>query len=213
MLPHTRQKKLGRMILKVLKALGEVLATLVMVAAIGLLAFMLLGPRFGWYTHPVLTGSMEPALPVGGVIVTRPIPVGAVKVGDIVTLLEGENLVTHRVVEVSLSQTDEQLLFKTKGDANQEPDPGPFAIQGDQVALTVFYIPYVGRWAQAVSRIAVLPILGAIFGTIMVVILGSEVWKGIREVKQKRREDRKTSAEKVLAATQAEGGVQDNGSA
>jgi hypothetical protein len=47
----------------------------------------------------------------------------------------------------------------------------------------------------------------------MVVILGSEVWKGIREVRQKRKEERTTSEEDALAATPVEGGMQDNGNA
>ncbi len=46
------------------------LSTTVVAISILLLAFMLIAPRFGVQMNPVLSGSMEPSLRVGGMVVT-----------------------------------------------------------------------------------------------------------------------------------------------
>jgi signal peptidase I len=71
----------------------------------------------------VLSGSMEPTLPVGSTVVVRPRPVAGITAGEIITFTDREpdtgatRTVTHRVVEVLPGPT-----FRTKGDANNAPD-------------------------------------------------------------------------------------------
>lgn len=77
---------------------------------------------FGWRLVVVLSGSMEPALPVGALIVTEPVDPAHVSVGDIIFYrapIEPDVMITHRVVEVL---DGDSPGFRTQGDANEEED-------------------------------------------------------------------------------------------
>ncbi|WP_051684020.1 signal peptidase I [Blastococcus sp. URHD0036] len=93
----------------------------------------------------VLSGSMTPGLPVGGMVFTRPVDPATVEVGDVITFAHPSNqaaLVTHRVVAVDVSAGEP--AFTTKGDANEDPDRLPVpasAVRGE----LVFDVPQVGR--------------------------------------------------------------------
>lgn len=156
------------------------------VVAVGLAAFMLLGPRSGWNTHPVLSGSMEPALPVGGVIVTQAVPVSEIAVGDIVTLKTGDALVTHRVVEILYKEGDPKPWFRTKGDANQEPDANLLSPTGSRAPRTVLYIPEVGKLTTVTQNKATFPFLVGIPALILLAVCVREIWQGVKEEKGKR---------------------------
>lgn len=67
----------------------------------------------------VQSGSMQPALDIGSVILT--VPNQSVAVNDVITYRTAEGIVvTHRVAEV-LEQAGE-TMYVTKGDANTEAD-------------------------------------------------------------------------------------------
>lgn len=71
----------------------------------------------------VLTGSMTPAIPVGSVVVVRPVDPRTLQPGDIATyqVEEGEEtFITHRVLKVH--NEGEGLSFTFKGDANRGAD-------------------------------------------------------------------------------------------
>ena len=68
---------------------------LVIVVAIFLL------PLFGgWRFDAVLSGSMEPALHVGGVVLIKSVEPLNITTGDIIAYRSGESLITQRVGEV-----------------------------------------------------------------------------------------------------------------
>ena len=74
---------------------------------------------FGERSLTVLSGSMEPQLHVGDVVVVDQVPPLDVRVGDIVTFRDPEDasrLITHRVREIDVNGSD--VAFVTKGDAN-----------------------------------------------------------------------------------------------
>jgi signal peptidase len=66
--------------------------------------------------------SMQPAIPLGAVVVVERVDPGTVRVGDVVSV-RGENEVvyTHRVS--ALGELDGQRAFQTRGDANTTPEP------------------------------------------------------------------------------------------
>ncbi len=106
---------------KTAEYLGLALAIAVMVAAM----LTYLAPHFGWRVDVVCSGSMEPELKVGSLVITRPVEPREIVVGDIIAFSPkgvtlGENLVSHRVIGI---ETASPLYFKTKGDANDNPDP------------------------------------------------------------------------------------------
>ena len=69
----------------------------------------------------VLSGSMEPTLQTGDVVVAKRVEPGDVRIGDVVTYRSPTGrLVTHRVR--ALHQTGERFVFVTKGDANNSTE-------------------------------------------------------------------------------------------
>jgi len=106
-------------------------------------------PRFGgWRFDAVLSGSMEPALSVGGVVFIKPVEAADIEVGDIIAYGSGETLITHRVIEV-ISQPSGPM-FITKGDASQAPDLTPVSPSA-VVGKVVFDVPYLGYLADFVK--------------------------------------------------------------
>ena len=113
-------------------------------------AALLLATRFalpgGWRVYSVLTGSMEPAVPAGSLIINKaPLQAEDIQKDTIITFAEPglENqFITHRVHEVKAQEGSR--TFITKGDANAEPDSWtlPYGrIQG----VYKFHAPYAGR--------------------------------------------------------------------
>lgn len=172
---------------KVIKAIGEVLTTLMLVVALALLAFVLIGPRYGWSLHTVLSGSMEPTLGVGGLIVTRAVPLEQVQVGHIVTFGMGDHLVTHRVVEIVHREGDPRPWFRTQGDANTSPDPQLVSSDATWMPKTVAYIPYVGYAAKVAGDRRAFFLLLGVPGLGLVALLMRELVHGIAEERGKRK--------------------------
>ena len=76
----------------------------------------------GYMMFRVVTGSMEPTIPVGALLVTREVDISSVYLGDIICFRTQEaaiwgKIVTHRVVHV-LEMADGSVMFRTRGDAN-----------------------------------------------------------------------------------------------
>ena len=93
----------------------------------------------------VLTGSMEPTISAGDIIITTPITRKEPKVGDVVAYqakrFNGENVAvfSHRIISGDL-----QSGFVVKGDANKSPDnQKPKA--PDILGVVIFVIPFLGN--------------------------------------------------------------------
>lgn len=130
----------------------------------------------------VLSGSMEPAISPGDVVIVNDVHPAAIDKGDVITFQRsGEEIpTTHRVVEVQ--ETDSGVQFVTKGDNNEAPDHT--SVSGGQIAGRVpgldlpgegtllFVIPYIGHLIQ---------VLGTTHGFLLlfvlpfVTLLGAEV--------------------------------------
>ncbi|MFD1201674.1 signal peptidase I [Leucobacter albus] len=93
------------------------------------IALFAAGLVFGIKPYVVVSGSMEPEMPVGALALARAVPAVKVDVGDIVTVprTSGAGVVTHRVVA---TDTDENgaILLTLKGDANLTNDPDEYRV-------------------------------------------------------------------------------------
>jgi signal peptidase len=99
-------------------------------------------------SYVVLSGSMQPTMAPGDVIIVDAVDVSAIEAGDIVTFETGSATVTtHRVVETVAGSNGPAL--RTKGDNNEEADPGLVS----QSAL-------VGRVMTVGSTPVVIPAIG-----------------------------------------------------
>ena len=96
----------------------------------------------GYSLFRVVTGSMEPTLPVGTLLLTEQTDMQDVQMGDIICFQAQESaifgkMMTHRVVGVHTG-ADGALLFETKGDANLAQD-GYLVTQTNFVGKVIWY--------------------------------------------------------------------------
>jgi signal peptidase len=98
---------------------------------------------FGMRSFTVLSGSMEPVLDVGDVVVTKPVAASDVRVGDVITFPDEERheLVTHRVRSIHL--TGSRASIETRGDANSASEQWSVAADG-HVGRVAYHLPLVG---------------------------------------------------------------------
>lgn len=172
--------------MKAIKKIAEWFGIVIIAISILLVGFVLLGPRFGWETHPILSGSMEPALKIGGIIVTRPEKIQNIEVNDIITFeVRAGHKVTHRVVAIEMIEG--KPWFQTKGDVNQEPDPNLVSSEEEVMRKVVFHLPYLGFAAVFMQKRLAFIFLIGIPALILIGIFSRDIWKGIREEKEKRR--------------------------
>lgn len=74
----------------------------------------------------VVTGSMEPTIPVDALLITEEVDIEEIKEGDIVCFRSMETnmlgqVITHRVVKV-IEQESGEIYLETRGDANPSSD-------------------------------------------------------------------------------------------
>jgi signal peptidase I len=114
--------------------------------------------------RPVLSGSMRPGLPVGGIVVTERVPVSSLQVRDVVVFHspdQPQELIVHRII--SLTPGPSGLVVKTQGDANTIPDPWTVSLRGDTAYRAVYSLPlvgYVAVWAHGPAGRLALMITG-----------------------------------------------------
>ena len=170
-----------------LKKVFQVLATLLLVAVILACVGIFVAPHFGWHLDTVYGGSMEPTIKVGSLAVIKPVDPQDVRVGNVITYTSGaesSTFTTHRVVEVM--NTDGSLMFRTKGDANEDPDPSTVAAE-NVVGRVWMSVPYVGYAMDFVRK----PIgFGLLIGIPAALIVGMELRNIFSTVRGLRRKGR-----------------------
>lgn len=96
----------------------------------------------GWTPRVILSGSMEPRIHVGDIVVTRTVPGTTVTKGQVITVKDPdhpEKTRTHRVLRRAADGT-----IVTKGDANPQADSSHIS-NHDVLGLGVVRVPFVGR--------------------------------------------------------------------
>jgi signal peptidase I len=116
------------------------------VMGLGAMALLLVsvGPMLlPFQTFSVLSGSMQPNIPTGSVVVVTRVAAGDVKVGDVITFQPPgrSNFVTHRVQ--TLDNSSGLPVVTTKGDANVTADPWKLTLRGSGWRY-LFTIPLAG---------------------------------------------------------------------
>jgi signal peptidase len=118
------------------------------VVAGALLALLLAGPIvLGDHPHTDLSGSMEPVISPGDVVMDEQIAPWEAKVGDIVTFRDPRQeskLLTHRVVKIR--DEGSSLRFVTQGDANNTQEHWRVPATG-QIGRAMYTVPWVGHVA------------------------------------------------------------------
>jgi len=141
------------------------------ITAIAVIAILLLISVFpitgNFKVMTVLSGSMEPSIHTGSIVVVK--PASEYKVGDVITfgkISKTQTPTTHRISEIKGSGATQ--TFITKGDANNAVDlreVRPSEIVGKEI-LTVPYVGYAISTAKkpyGFALIIIIPALLVIF--------------------------------------------------
>lgn len=136
-------------LIKLQKKIGSVLSTLALVIAVVFCLTVVTQVSQNGYVQiggfslfRVITGSMEPTISVGSLLVCQETSIEEIEVGDIICFRSlnpqiMDKVITHRVVEITESGTGERLL-ETKGDANLSAD-GEFVTQSNLIGRVNHY--------------------------------------------------------------------------
>lgn len=127
---------------------------------------------FDFRSFVVLTGSMEPSIPVGSMIYTQPKP--SYEVGEVITFIDKEKrTVTHRITAKQAND-----IYVTRGDANNKAD-NDTVLQDNVLGAVFFQLPEVGKYINFLKT----PVY---FLTIIVfpalILIGFELWSIKNEI-------------------------------
>lgn len=165
------------------------------VMSTGLLLLTTLVPIPGNFSVKIVkSGSMEPAIKTGGIVVIRPNQ--SYGVGDVITFGKDTKTqipTTHRIVEVAGSS------FITKGDANDTVDPA-LVKKSDVRGKVIFSLPYVGFILDFARKPLGFILLVGLPASLVILDEIVKIWKEIRRLRQNKKiggkelaEDGKTS--------------------
>lgn len=187
--------------IKKLLLVGEIFFGLILALVI-IVSFIPLVPPFKNYYHSrtVLTGSMEPKIPKGSVVINQWVDQKNLKVDQVITYQHPvrKNIIyiTHRIVKID--KTGLLWRFETKGDANPASDFGlitQVSIEGKVILM----IPLIGYLIEFFKTPVGFVLLVAIPLLIFIAQQTRDVvrmWK-----KPKRRKSAKRKIRKTLVAT------------
>lgn len=142
-----------------------------------LIAITLLPIKNNFSLLTVMSGSMEPAVRVGSLIIIR--PTNDLKKGDIITFRpkntqNEKETVTHRIYDVRLTEGGTEII--TKGDANKTPDKD-IVLPNQVVGKAIFTLPFFGYAFNYIKTGPGLMLLIIIPGTII-------IYEEIRKIKE-----------------------------
>lgn len=113
----------------------------------------------------VRSGSMEPTISTGGMVLTRQVPAADIEVGDVVAVERPDRTrVTHRVVAVVHRGATAELTLK--GDANPDVDPLPVTVT--TAGEVVHSAPWLGRVSAFLASARGGFVLGLLVGAVVV---------------------------------------------
>ena len=130
-------------------SIGSILSTVVLVISMILCLTVIVQIMTNGYVQiggfslfRVVTGSMEPELPVGSLLLCKKTPIDAIEEGDIVCFVSRSpemmgRVITHRVVTIYDDQAG-KILLETKGDANLSAD-GEFVTASNLIGRVNHY--------------------------------------------------------------------------
>lgn len=98
----------------------KIIANAILIILILLFVIKYLPMIFGYHTYVIESASMEPAFPVGSMIIVEKCDFFDVEINDVITFKQSSSNMskTHRVIDID----EQKKRFTTKGDNNQEKD-------------------------------------------------------------------------------------------
>jgi signal peptidase len=178
-----------------LKRALQWLATLCLVGVILLSVAILVAPHFGWRFDVVYSGSMEPAIGVGSIVVVSQMDPSAIREGDVITFVsydKANSLVTHRVVGVT--NDEGALVFLTKGDANNDTDEDAVRAS-DVVGKVRLGVPYAGYAADFLKKPLGFGLVIGLPALLIILFETRNISVAARDLRRKNRREQAVKAE------------------
>ena len=181
------------------KFILKLISNLIVIIAVTL-AILLVGLKFlGLQIYTVISGSMEPTYHVGSLIYVKKVDPSTLKIKDSITFeLSDKTIATHRIIEIVHDETTPNVYkFRTKGDANENPDEN--LIEPNKVlGKAIFTIPYLGYLATYIQSFPgnVVAICTAIALLIVVIIIDMIVDDKKEQTEEKVKEKTKKTTKK-----------------
>ena len=147
-----------------LKKICNILSCIVIVILIAIGGLLIVPKFIGYNTFAVISGSMEPNIPVGSLVYVEEAKFEDIAENDVITFkLSSSEIVTHRVTKVN----HQNQSLTTKGDANETDDGEPIAYKNvvGKVKYTIPYLGYLSLYIKTPLGIAV------ICGVVFIIIL------------------------------------------
>lgn len=104
----------------------------------------------GYKLFIVQTGSMQPRIDVGDLILVKEVAINDIEKDDVITFRsdKSNNITTHRVKQVL---NEDSIEFVTKGDANNVEDPN--SVKEEQIIGKVTkIIPHIGTGIEFIQK-------------------------------------------------------------
>lgn len=157
--------------------LGEIALTAGALLGVAVMGITVTAAHTGISTLVVRSGSMEPTIPTGSMLLVQRIDATEIKVGDIVAVERPDHTrVTHRVL--ALAPKGETVELTLKGDANEDPDPVPVTVR--QADRLVWQAPVVGRTVAWLATAQGGFVMGCIAAAVAMHVLGRRSSSGSR---------------------------------
>ena len=129
---------------------------------------------------------MSPTIKPGDIVVSIHVNPEEIREGDIITFKDQnnqKNCITHRVVNI-LRDDEGNIYFRTKGDANEDPDINlvPSSLVIGRVTLVIPYLGYLPTFAKSkLGFITMIFVPG-------ILIIINEILRMMKVSKEKKRE-------------------------
>lgn len=123
---------------------------------------------FGIKPFIVLSGSMEPEIHKGDIILTKVVDPESLRVEDVIAFRDAENTVTtHRIIDIVEESGVE--YFITKGDNNSTQDRN-LVEKSDVEGIYIMRVPGIGSMMQSLSQPTTIMVL--VVGITVIFIIG-----------------------------------------
>ncbi len=165
--------------MKIFKIINKLFAVILAFAA--LLVVVSLFPVAGNYKIMVVqSGSMEPAIKTGSVIIVK--PADNYQTGDVITFAgeDRKKTTTHRIVDTEV--VSGKVFYITKGDANNAEDSNRIA-QERIIGKVLFSVPYAGYAVAAAKEPLGFALLIIIPAGIIIAEEMGKIWKELNKKK------------------------------
>ena len=138
----------------------------------------------GYKTYEIVSRSMENTINKNDVIVVKDVPKTEIKSDDIIAFNNGEEVITHRVIDIE--NIDGKTFYTTKGDNNRYPDKDKITYERIE-GKYIFKINKFGYFLNILKNRYLLSILFVILVLCLVHIVMVKRRKKKREEKMKIR--------------------------